>query len=153
MIRILSNVFVFILTASLPPTVHAAKQSWSGRYIYEANYGRTAGGTAVTARYTIVIDGKAPGKAILTVDGYQSDETLICDTRADANTMTLSFRSYEDGNATNVYGVAVYKPGTALLRLERREGNARSSIVTHWLELTGLDGKKPAAGVYFRRKR
>lgn len=153
MVRSLIAVLAVAFSISIATMAPAAEEGWTGRYVYEADYGRTAGGTPVIVRYTIVFDAKTPGRATLSADGFQTDETLFCDVKADGRVATLSFRGHEDGRLTNAYGVSVFRPGEALIRLERRGSADASSLVTHWLAYRGLDDRRPPAGNYFRKER
>ena len=66
---------------------------WTGTYAYEGSFGRTAGGTGVVALYEIRIGAKPVTDCRITIDGFQTDETLLCAAHEEAATLTLRFRS------------------------------------------------------------
>ena len=117
--------------------------SWDGRYRYSANYGKTAGGSAMGVDYQITLAGSA---CRITLDGFQTEETLLCQAVPDGPRLTLRFVSHCDGAPTNAYGVRVYQSGQPLLMLERP---GKQPLRTTWLGLRGLDGKTPKPGHTF----
>lgn len=123
---------------------------WTGIYAYEGSFGRTAGGTGVVALYEIRIGAKPVTDCRITIDGFQTDETLLCAAHEEAATLTLRFRSYEDGKSVNRYGVTVYAPGAPLIALHRMPDG---TLETSWLALRTLDGGTPPRGRYFVRRR
>lgn len=129
----------------------ARAENWRGVYEYEGYFGRTAGSSPIVMHYKISITGNNKAPAILTIQGFQTDETLICNVVSeDNNKLTLLFRSYGNGKV-NRYGVQVYKPGEPLLALERRQQNGKTTIITYWLALTDPTGKQPKPGRYFHK--
>jgi len=120
-----------------------AQSSWDGRYRYSASYGQSAGGGAMVVDYQIDLAGRS---CRITLDGFQTDETLLCRAQADGKRLTLHFVSHGDGGPTNAYGVRVYQTDQPLLMLERQD---KQPLRTTWLGLKGLDGKTPQAGHYF----
>lgn len=127
------------------PAQEGAPKDWQGRYRYEHAAGRTAGGTGIVVNYGLVLlppdvrDG-----CVLTVRGFQSDETIRCRTRRDGQGLAVVFDRYGDGSAVNKYGVAVYKPGQSLFTLERGPGGR---FATRWQGLKpdgeGVAGSGP----------
>jgi len=92
-------------------------QEWGGLYRYNANLGRTAGGTAVRITYEIAIeDGSDPG-AEISADGYQTSNTVLCTTRKKGSSLELRFQSYPDGEMENEYGVKLYEKSDLLITL------------------------------------
>jgi len=138
-----------LLAWALPLCASAA--GWSGRYVYEAAYGRTAGGSSIAESYEITVREEAPQSCRISISGFQRDEVLLCSLESAPERITLRFLSYESGATRNVHDVEVYRPGGPLLALQR--GKARDGadrLVTHWFALTGLDGVARKPGVHFR---
>ena len=123
-----------------------ALEAWDGTYVWQARYGQSKGGSPLVLDYRISLAGP---QCRIALDGYQTEETLLCTATADRSTLTLRFASHANGALTNAYGVAVYQPGQALLRLQRLDAK---TLRTTWLGLTGLDGKLPQPGIQFRKK-
>jgi len=124
-----------------------AQAGWDGRYTYGATYGKTAGGSPVVMDYALKIAG---GSCRFSMDGFQTQEELLCSVSGNADKITLLFKSYADGEVLNSHGVAVYKPGQPLFALERKGGK---DLWTTWLDMEGPDGKRPAPGRQFRPAR
>lgn len=116
---------VLALLAGLPapgsaqePAQEGAPKDWQGRYRYEHVAGRTAGGTGIVVTYDLVLrPPDARDSCLLTIRGFQSDETIRCRTRREGQDLAVEFRSYGDGGTVNRYGVAVYRPGQPLFTL------------------------------------
>jgi hypothetical protein len=91
---------------------------WKGVYKYEEGIGRVSGGVKAFVVYTIRINsGQAKLGAVMRVMGYQTDETLRCDTATRSDGMYVFFNSYPNGGIKNKYGVALYRKGALLLSL------------------------------------
>lgn len=123
--------------------------SWKGKYIYEANLGRNAGGAAVAIAYEIEItsDNAVLG-ATITATGYQTDDALRCDTKTEGERINLYFNSYPDGGTKNQYDVELYKKGDLLLSLERVKVQNRMRYRAVWGKYN-TDVKK---SVYFKKE-
>jgi hypothetical protein len=134
---------------ALAADAHAA--DWSGRYVYDAAYGKTAGGSQVAEEYSILILDGAATACVIAISGYQTDEKLLCDLDRQPGKVTLRFRGYESGSTKNSYGVEVYRAGAPLLTLERQAAKRGERLVTRWEGLIGLDGKKKKPGDYFKK--
>ncbi len=126
-------------------------ESWYGVYTYSASYGQTVGGSTVAADYQLTLSKGQPACRIET-SGFQTFEVVHCVAKASGNEVVLHFKSYESGDTKNAYGVAVYKPNEPLLKLERTTRNGKAVVVTRWLAMDGLDGKKPKPGPHFKRQ-
>jgi hypothetical protein len=122
-----------------------AADSWDGQYAYTANYGKSAGGSSILLDYRITLSGQQCSVAL---DGFQTEETLVCTAEQQGPRLTLRFASHAGGALTNIHGVAIYQPGQTLVALERI--NART-LRTTWLGLRGLDAESPKPGIYFRK--
>lgn len=126
-----------------------APKDWQGRYRYEHAAGRTAGGTGIVVTYDLVLLPSDVGDGcVLTVRGFQSDETLRCRTRREGQDLTVAFDRYGDARTVNRYGVAVYKPGQPLFTLAKG-----AAMATRWQGLKP-DGQGVAeSGAYFKKVR
>lgn len=131
------------------PAQEGALKGWQGHYRYEHAAGRTAGGTGVVVNYDLVLlPPDVSDGCVLTIRGFQSDETLRCRTRQEGQDLAVTFDRYGDGKTVNTYGVAVYKPGQPLFTLAK--GRA---LVTRWQGLKP-DGQGVAeSGAYFEKLR
>lgn len=142
---------MFFLFLCAPCFSAETSNLWGGKYLYEYYEGKTAGGSPIFINYQLTIEYKS-GKysATLTEEGFQTDETIICDGVVENDKITFTFRSYDDGKVTNKYDVSVYKVSEPLFYLEKLKTSSGEKIITHWLSLTHeLKKKKP--GVYFKK--
>lgn len=91
-----------------------ALPAWSGTFELED----VAGPSVVEFRADLT---KASSQhlAVITAVGFQTDETILATAREDGADLVLRFKSYANGRLENAYGVAVYKPGDELVRLQR----------------------------------
>jgi hypothetical protein len=127
----------------------AAPALWSGRYVYTSDSRPDAGGSPIVLDYDLTLKAGAP--AVLAIEGFQADETLLLDaeTRQDG-ALALKFRSFGDGRLVNTYGVALYRPGAVMLVLERRSDGV---LLTQWKALQPPFEDLKRDGVYFRLAR
>lgn len=124
---------------------------WAGRYLFESAAAPTASGTVPVVSYTLVVaDPPEARPAVLTIDGYQSDETILCDARESQGALVLSFRSYGDGRRTNRFGVSQYEMGQVLFVLSGDPSKRGNGLVTTWKKLVP-DGVADAPGSFFHR--
>lgn len=129
----------------------ACAAGWGGVYVYEGAFGRSAGGTPILVRYEIHFDDR-DGTCHIAIEGFQTEEELLCEGLVVGNGLTLRFRSYGDGSMANRHGVALYRPGAPLLELRRAGKGGADGIETRWVGLRTLDGKAPEPGRYFMRR-
>ena len=142
---------MFFLFLCAPCFGAEAANVWGGKYLYEYYGGRTAGGSPISINYQLTVEYKS-GKysAALTEQGYQIDETIMCDSVIENDKITFTFRSYGNGKITNEYGISIYRVGEPLFYLEKLKTASGEKIITHWLSLADeLKKKKP--GVYFKK--
>lgn len=125
---------------------------WSGGYTYTYDGGRTAGGSAILVEYRLGIAADPKGKACrLDIEGFQTNQTLLCRLSGSESDATVRFESYGDGSTVNAHGVKEYEVGEGLIAL-RRTSDGR--IVTDWLKISPDDTDKfEQPGVFFLRKR
>ena len=126
-----------------------APKDWQGRYRYAHSAGRTAGGTGIVVTYDLVLlPPDLKNGCVLTLRGFQTDETIRCRTRRDGPGLAVAFDRYGDGKTVNKYGVAVYKPDQSLFTLAKEAGGP---LITRWQGLKP-DGEGVAgSGAYFAR--
>ncbi len=128
-----------------------AAGDWQGRYRWEAEGGRTAGGTGIVVTYDLALGPPgARGGCVLTAQGFQTDERILCKAEAGARGLTIAFHSYGDGRTVNRFGVAVHEPGEPLFTLTRGEAGG---LTTHLQGLRPLNEGGPASGSFFARVR
>jgi len=72
--------------------------SWLGPYIYEADSGETVSGDKAVVAYNLKLE---TGKCLLQTEGYQTDETIICEQVMRGNKVIINFVSYNGGSKTN----------------------------------------------------
>jgi hypothetical protein len=125
--------------------------SWSGVWVYDAALPPTAGGSPVTMRYVLTVGepGKSP-TATMTIRGFQTDVTLLCDVVVASPTLAVTFRSFGDGRTVNEFGVEQYRPGARLVTLSRDA--AQGMITTEWEALDPPVETMARKGVYFRAR-
>lgn len=125
---------------------------WSGGYTYTYDGGRTAGGSPILVEYRLGIAADPKGKACrLDIEGFQTNQTLLCRLSGSESDATVRFESYGDGSTVNVHGVKEYEVGEGLIALSR---TADGRVVTEWLKISPDDTEKfERPGVFFLRKR
>jgi hypothetical protein len=135
-------------SAAAAQTGAADLNAWSGEYQYANTPGRTAGGTPAIVSYQLAITAAASAKGELRVQGFQTDESLVCDVTGTPDEIAISFRTYQNGRTQNEFGVAVYQPGQVLFTLRRA---ADGALVTTWGALRP-DGTQEVSGRFFERR-
>ncbi|WP_156653222.1 DUF5991 domain-containing protein [Methylobacterium sp. Leaf111] len=136
-----------LMAASAAPEVPGA---WAGRYLYEHDGGRTVGGSPIVVTYDLDI---APGRGnrdcLLRIEGFQTDETIVCKASGTDERLSVAFHTFGDGRTVNAYGTRLYEVGTNLFEM-RRGGDA---VLTQWRALNPSGaGSAAPAGTYFTRK-
>lgn len=121
-----------------------AMENWRDDYRYQATEGQTLGGTPIVIDYELRL---GEDVCLLSIDGYQVSEKILCDTVTDEACLEVRFKSYADGSLTNVYGVQIYRPGEPLFVLSKRDGK----LVTHW-ESMHPGEQAPPDGFFFVRE-
>jgi hypothetical protein len=144
------RLLTFIALTFVLGKAHAAIPAWDGEYSYYASYGESSGGSVIQEEFTVKIAESKPESCEIDIYGYQTNEEIICITKAEGDSVTLLFKSYKSGDVKNMYDVAIYQPNQPLLKFERTTKNGKQILLTHWLGMTGLDDKKKKPGVYFK---
>lgn len=146
--RIWRALALLALLSGAAAAQEGAAKAWQGRYRYEHVAGRTAGGSGIAVTYDLALGpASARGGCVLTMQGFQTDERILCQTRAEGERLTVAFHRYPDGRTVNRYGVAVYKPGEALFTLVP-EG---AGLTTRWQRLKPDGAGVAESGTYFAR--
>ena len=130
-------------------TLTVSAQEWGGLYRYNANFGRNAGGTTMRVTYEIAIEDGPTPDAEITADGYQTGNTVLCNTRQKGNSLELRFLSYPDGKMENQFGVKLYKKNDLLITLTR----VTSAGKTKYRAVIGKYNTDVKGPVYFKKIR
>jgi len=109
----------FAASASLTP-------SWDGNYRCELNLGENTAGQSAWAEYELSI---SKDSCFLEAKGFQLDESIVCSTSAQGDRLDVQFKSYSNGDLSNLYGVQVYRVKETLFSLEKEH----KGLLTHWL--------------------
>jgi hypothetical protein len=129
-----------------------APVSWAGQWEYTAPPANSAGGSPISMQYRLVVDdGKAGGSAQLKMQGFQTDQTIVCDVEPTDDRIVVKFRSYANGKVVNEFGVAEYRQGEPLLTLSRGRDSQKDSITTEWQGLQAPREDVPRIGVFFQK--
>ena len=100
-----------------------ALDNWAGKYRYTAYGGQTQAGTTIVVDYHLSLQPNQAGESCTFIaSGYQTDESIICDTTSTADRIAIHFKTYRNGSLTNKYSVAVYQPGQVLFTLQKQSG-------------------------------
>ncbi|WP_232627945.1 DUF5991 domain-containing protein [Methylobacterium sp. Leaf118] len=128
-------------------------RDWQGRYVYEHDPGLTEGDATPLVSYDLALGlPGARGGCLLTIRGVQINERILCETRAEGATLTVTFHRYENGSLLNRYGSADHQPGESLFTLSKAaEGGA--GLITRWHGLHPDGGSVAESGAYFLEMR
>ena len=131
----------FATPASAPP--------WAGTYTFAHDAGRTTGGSAIVVVYRLdIVPGQGNRDCLLRIEGFQTNETIVCKLRGDARSVSVDFNTYGDGRIVNAYGTKLYEIGAPLFSLERS-----GALVTRWQALTPEGVGAGTSAVAFERQR
>lgn len=144
---ILKNTAVFLLTLTLCVAAHA-QSDWVGKYDFEENGGKTAGGTAIFISHQMDISETDDGYVVMIKSaGYQTSKDLIATAKAQGNKLLVYFDSYGEDNVFENY-----EKGDLLLTLEKKTVKGKDEILTFWGKFTpSIDTKAKGGKVYFRK--
>ncbi|KQP88408.1 MULTISPECIES: DUF5991 domain-containing protein [unclassified Methylobacterium] len=139
-----------LMIASVASAAEKAPWVWAGSYVYEHDGGRTVGGSPIVVTYRLDI---APGRGnrdcVLRIEGFQTNETIVCKAAGTVDSIMVSFHTFGDGRIVNAYGTRLYDVGTNLFEI-RRVGEA---VSTQWRALNPSGaGSSAPAGTSFARK-
>lgn len=136
--RALFCVFVMLYVAGCQ-----SEDVWKGSYLYEDELGVNAPGTPMIVDYQLTVGASV---CLLDINGYQTEEHILCSSSISSNRLDVQFQSYSDGGMTNIFGVERFGVGEVLFRFEKNGKVLR----TTWEGLKP-DGVQEKTDVYFSR--
>jgi hypothetical protein len=140
--------FIFTLSGPAGGQDRPKEDGWIGQYEYDADLGRTAGGTGIVISYTVEIkSANAPLGAVIKASGYMTDDEVRSDTKTEGNRISLFFNSYPNGGAKNQFGVELYKKGDLLLSLKKVIVKRKARYLADFIKYNTEVKKR----VYFRK--
>ncbi|MBO9543822.1 DUF5991 domain-containing protein [Caulobacter sp.] len=134
------------LAAALALAAPASTAGWDGVYSYTYDGGRTAGGSPILVTWRLTLK---DGTCQFHGEGFQTLETLICDTQASPEGLTVRFLRYPPPAAGNRFGVQTYKPGAPLFVLSRSDGR----LLTRWTGFVPDEGATRSPAPFFKKVR
>lgn len=84
-------------------------------------------------------------KCLITSQGYQTDEKILCSAAETGGDLIVKFLSYEDGSTKNIYDVEIYAPQSALFTLTSKS----TTLITTWGMLA--PDESHITGQYFKK--
>ncbi|MGL6159441.1 DUF5991 domain-containing protein [Microbulbifer sp.] len=135
-----------VLLLSLASACQSSAQ-WDGLYTFSEKLGEDPGGAAMLVEYRLEVAGD---RCLLNITGYQSDSRIRCTLEASDGKAVVRFRSYDNGDVKNIYGVQVYQVNEPLFTLRSPSENSEE-LVTEWGGLVP-DSVKDKSGNYFARQ-
>jgi hypothetical protein len=121
----------------------AQTQNWNGTYTYDASLGENVAEDKVLIEYVFTLD---KNKCVITSQGYQTDEKILCAAAESDGNLVVTFSSYEDGSTKNAYDVEIYPPKSTLFTLTSKD----SKLITTWGSLA--PDESLSTGEYFTKK-
>ena len=121
----------------------AQTQNWNGTYIYEASLGENAAEDQMIVEYLFTLE---KDKCVITSQGYQTDETILCSTEESEKALLVKFTSYENGSTKNIYDVETYPPKSTLFKLTAEH----KILITTWGTLA--PDETHTTGEYFKKR-
>ncbi|AQT61247.1 DUF5991 domain-containing protein [Cellvibrio sp. PSBB023] len=101
----------------------AETKSWSGTYIYEADYGKNYPGTPMIVSYTLIID---PTSCLLEISGYQAAQEITCEVLQTKSGIEVHFVAFSATSMQNFKDL--YRQGDLLFSLEEKQ----TGLLTYW---------------------
>ncbi|PUA28402.1 MAG: hypothetical protein B0W54_18265 [Cellvibrio sp. 79] len=135
--------FHFILISLFSLSACAQTEEWYGTYTYEASLGENTAEDQMIIQYSFIL---TKDKCLITSQGYQTDEKIICTTKQSGKDLLVKFKTFGDGSIENIYGVEVYKVDGILFKLTSEDGKFK----TTWGEL--VPEESLSVGEYFLKK-
>jgi hypothetical protein len=118
------------------PGKAAATADWGGTYTAEHLIPESGNETTPAIEYRLVLD---DDNCALTIQGFQSDDSIVCSAQALGADLVVAFKSFADGKLTNRFEVEPYKVGERLLTLKSADGK----IAGEWGALVPHDNARP----------
>ena len=138
-----------LIAISAAVAAPAPSPSWAGTYTFAHHAGRTAAGTPIVVAYRLDIVPKRGNRAcLLRIEGFQTDETILCKLRGDARSISVEFHTYGDGRIVNAYGTKLYEIGAPLFSMDQS-----GALMTRWQALTPDGVGAGTAAAAFQRQR
>ena len=119
------NFIFWLLISSLSLGACAQTDPWHGTYKYEALLGENIAEDQIIVEYSFTFD---KDNCQVIIQGYQTDEKILCITDESGNDLQVKFKSYLDGSTANIYGVEVYPGNSMLFKLTRTD----KTLITSW---------------------
>jgi hypothetical protein len=126
-----------------------ALDAWVGEYVFEADGGRTAGGSAIYVVHQLSVsrEGRAL-RARLESNGYQTYAAFECEARVEGGRLKLFFVRHAD---ENVFLRGDYRRGDLLLTLARAGRGRRARLLTYFGKFRPQFRRPRPGREYFRK--
>lgn len=146
--KFLSKIGVFCLLFLAFSASAYAQNDWAGKYEFDENGGKTAGGTVVFISHQLEIRETDDGlMAFIQSNGYQTSKDLVATTKIEGNKLLIYFESYGENNVFESY-----EEGDLLFTLEKQTVKGKTSILTHWNKFLPVVPKNEKSGmIYFKK--
>ena len=144
--RMTGRIFQIAVVLFSIATAVSAQSDWIGKYTFDENGGKNAGGTAILISHELSVfdDGEGGLAARLESNGFQTSVDVVCMAKVVGTKLQIYFQSYGEDNMFEPY-----KAGDLLFTLERRSDKI---ILTHWGKFTASIPKNEKSGkVYFEK--
>lgn len=138
-----STVLIFIFGVFIN-----AQTSWVGKYEFDENGGKTAGGTVIFITHELFIEQTDNGLlATINSNGYQTSSELIGTAKVEGDKLLIYFDSYGENNMFENYA-----QGDLLLTLEKKTVKSKTDVLTFWNKFQPIIDKNQKTGkVYFKK--
>ena len=93
-------------------------------------------------------------QCLLSADGYQTYDRIVCSAELANNNMVIKFKSYTDGKVLNPIGVEEYKVGETLFKIKQapdKSGAGTIRYLTHWEAYTPFGTDRTNLKDYFEK--
>lgn len=135
-------IFFYLFASCFSLCACAQTQNWDGTYTYEAFLGENVAEDKMFIEYVFTLD---EHNCVITSQGYQTDEKILCATTESEGSLVVTFSSYEDGSTKNIYEVEVHPPESNLFTLTLKD----SKLITTWGSLA--PDESHTSGEHFRK--
>ena len=141
-IEYIKNRLIFFYLFASCFSLCACAQNWDGTYTYDAFLGENVAEDKMFIEYVFTLD---EHNCVITSQGYQTDEKILCAATESEGSLVVTFSSYEDGSTKNIYEVEVYPPESTLFTLTLKD----STLITTWGSLA--PNKSHTSGEHFKK--
>lgn len=132
----------YFFASCLSLSASAQTQNWNGIYTYDAFLGENVAEEKMFIEYVFTLN---ENNCVITRQGYQTDEKILCAATDSKGSLIVTFSSYEDGSTKNIYEVEVYPPKSTLFTLTPKD----SKLITTWGSLA--PDESFSTGEHFKR--